>query len=369
VRKRWRYFNHAGISPLNTRAGEALKRCVDAWADDCIMGADWFGRIGDVRASAAALINGDADEIALLKNTAEGISAVAFGLDWQPGDRVVVNESEYPANRYPWLELERRFGVEVVTVAERDDDHGQRHVPTDALLDALDDDRVKLLSVSHVQWSTGQLTDLAPLGAACRKRGILFGVDAIQSLGVVPIDVRAAHADFLWAGCHKWQLGPTGVGVFWCRRDVMDRVRPNSVGAFTVANPLDWDTIDLTYADDAKRFECGTPNLPGLMVLRENHALLREVGVANIFDHVRQLGDRFAAALEGSRWQRVSPNSAPSQILTFTHPDADLDALVVELREKQKIELAVRSGRLRFSPHLHNTAEEVDAVAELLVQR
>ncbi|MEM8873426.1 MAG: aminotransferase class V-fold PLP-dependent enzyme [Planctomycetota bacterium] len=367
VRKKWRYFNHAGVSPMNTRGGDVLKHWVDAWQDDCIMGGDWFGKIPELCGTTGRLINGDPMQVALLKNTAEGISTVAFGLDWQRGDRIVINQSEYPANQYPWLALEERFGVEVVKVPEvANDDGSNRHVPTEAILAALDDDRVKLCSVSHVQWSTGQRMDLPAIGGVCRKRGILFGVDAIQSLGVMPVDVEAAQCDFLWAGCHKWQLGPMGVGVFWCRREVMDRVRPLSLGAFSVKDPFDWGTIDLTFENDARRYACGTPNLSGFLVLLENHKLLHEIGIEPIYEHVTQLGDQFAAALRDTQWVRVSPPAARSQILTFTHPEADLDALLVKLREEHHVELAVRSGRLRFSPHLHNTAQEVDQVAAIL---
>ncbi|MEL7238620.1 MAG: aminotransferase class V-fold PLP-dependent enzyme, partial [Planctomycetota bacterium] len=189
------YFNHAGISPIAKPVGDAVRDFLHHFERHAFVGFDFPHPIERLRRTFASVIGASPDEIALLHNTGEAISQVAFGLDWQPGDRIVTTGAEYPANLYPWMAVRDRFGVELVQVPEEITTGGRAVVSHEALLAEIAKPGTKLLAVSHVQWGSGQRMDLERLGRACREHGVLFSVDAIQSVGVLPIDVEASHID------------------------------------------------------------------------------------------------------------------------------------------------------------------------------
>ena len=198
------------------------------------------------------MMNAHRDEIDFIKNTSEGVATVAAGIAWNAGDRIVTTNVEYPANMYPWMDLARRFGAELVTVPEIDNPDGSRVVALDALLAAADHPRTRLLALSHVEYASGQRHDLAAIGSFCRSRGILFCVDAIQSMGVLPLDVGAMNIDYLSADGHKWLLGPEGAGVFFCRRELLGKTRPLAIGWMNVINDQDYGHYDITHKEDAR---------------------------------------------------------------------------------------------------------------------
>lgn len=229
---------------------------VQQWADDVATNGDvhmeaWFQEIELVRHSAAWLLGADPKEIAFLKSTSDGIALVAEGFPWRPGDNLVLPEGEYPANVYPWLHLEEK-GVRVKTVPCRDTRVAIEDVA--AAIDAA----TRLLSVSFVQFATGFRSDLTALGNLCQARQIDFCVDAIQGLGVFPIDVRAMHIDYLSANSHKWLISPQGASIFYINQAKLDKIRPNSVGWKSVADPHSYSRLDYRLKDDASRFESGT---------------------------------------------------------------------------------------------------------------
>ena len=363
VLRHWQYFNHAGVAPLSRVGAETVSDWAKSWSEEAILGRDWFSVIRDVRQSAAELIGGTAGEVALLKNTSEGISTVARGIDWRRGARIVTTAAEYPSNLYPWMDAADRRGLELVKVPETTGDDGAVRVSVDEIIAEAGRGDTQMVAVSHVQWSSGQRLDLKRIGDFCHANGILFGVDAIQSVGVRPIDVEACHVDYLWAGCHKWQLGPLGCGLFYCSERVRDATRPGLLGWHSVADPFDWDTIDLTLAEDAARYECGSPNIPGLLLLRENHKLLLGLGTDTIAGHTATLTDRLVDGLRERGWQVLSPRGEgeTSTIVTFTG-DRDGEELVSSLRKDKKTELAIRSGRVRVSPHVYNTPGQIDVL-------
>jgi selenocysteine lyase/cysteine desulfurase len=268
------FFNHAGVSPLPRRGGDALRAFADQYERRAYLDSGFYRQVEDLRKSAARMIGASAEEVAFVKNTSEGIATVAAGIDWRAGDRIVTTAVEYPANMYPWMDVARRFNVELVTVPEEARPDGSRAVPLEKVIEAADHWRTRLVALSHVEYASGQRHDLATLGRFCRDRQILFCVDAIQSMGVLPIDVRAMNIDFLSADGHKWLLGPEGAGVFFCRRELLPTLRPLSVGWMNVVNDQDYGNYDLTLKPDARRFECGTHNIPGLLALKASLELL-----------------------------------------------------------------------------------------------
>src|SRR5262249_13201122 len=229
--------------------------------------------------------NGAPEDIAILKNTSEGIATVALGIDWKPGDQIVVFEEEFPSNQYPWRRLEAR-GVKLKWLA-----------PTDPLekIEAAVKGSL-LLAISFVQYLSGFRANLAEIGEICRRHGAIFFVDAIQGLGVFPIDVRAAHIDAFSSDGHKWLCGPEGCGVLYISRELQDRVYPVEFGWMNVSSAGDYGARDLTLRQDAGRYECGTLNTIGCYGLRAAIELLLEIGVERIGPAVQALGDRIDAA-------------------------------------------------------------------------
>jgi cysteine desulfurase/selenocysteine lyase len=367
VLSRCTFFNHAGVCPLPKVAADALRAYAAQAESSAYLGALWYHDLEKLRQESAALINAHRDEIAFVKNTSEGLSIVAHGIDWQWGDVIVTAGVEYPANVYPWMDLVQNRAVKLAMVDEVDDG-GVRRVPTEKILEAASDPRTRLVSLSHVQFASGQRMDIAAVGKFCRERGILFCVDAIQTLGILPVDVRAMNIDYLSADGHKWLLGPEGAGFFFCRRELLEHTRPLMLGWMNVINAQDYGSYDFTLKPDAGRFECGTYNIPGLLSLRASLQLLRSVGTDSISLRLKTLGDRLIAGVTAKGYHVLSPrtNDEWSGSVSFTSSTHDHATIVSTLRKTHRVEIALRERRLRASPHFYNTEVQVDHLVELL---
>lgn len=365
---RWAFFNHAGVTPLPRRSAAAIVKYAGQATEDAYLEGGWYRQIEELRGTAAQLINAAPAEIAMVKNTSEGLSIVAGGIDWHEGDRIVTTAIEYPSNVYPWIDLQQRKGVELIRVEEMESAGGVRQVPLERILAAADHPRTRMISLSHVEYGSGQRHDLAAVGRFCRARDIRFCVDAIQSMGVLPIDVQAMHIDYLSADGHKWMLGPEGAGIFFCRKDLIAQTHPLLIGWNSVARAQDYDHIDFTLRDDAARFECGTHNVPGLLGLKASIDLIAAVGVDQIWQRVRALTDELAGGLAQRGFVVGSPRSEgqASGIVSFTRPGLDVAAVARKLKKRHRTELAVRAGRLRCSPHFYNTSGQIRQLLDLL---
>lgn len=368
ILRKWDFFNHAGVAPLPRVVTDALRAYADESETDSYLTGTWYKDLERLRQVSAAMINAQGDEIALVKNTSEGIGIVAHGIALGPGDRVVTTAVEYPANIYPWMQQARTRGCEVVMVGERSGPTGHRHVPLDEILEAASHPRTRVVTLSHVEFASGQRHDLVPVGEFCRGRGILFCVDAIQSMGVLPVDVRAMKIDFLSADGHKWLLGPEGAGIFYCRRELIETTEPLTVGWMNVINDQDYGNYDLTLKSDARRFECGTYNVPGFLGLKAAVELLGELGVEAVSARIRELTDHLVGRLTDKGYTVVSPrgDSQWSGIVSFVSPAHDQKQIVTTLRKQHHVEIALREGRLRCSPHFYNTQQQLDRLVELL---
>lgn len=357
VRERLTYLNHAGVAPLCRRAAEAMK----ALAEDVLnFGSlhygQWMEAYQGVREAAARLIHAEAGEIALVKNTSEGIATIALGLDWRAGDKVVAFREEFPANYYPWKRLEQR-GVRVEWLSVTD--------PLERVDAACRGAR--LLALSFVQFLSGRRADVEAVGETCARHGAIFMVDAIQGLGAFPLDVRKARIHALAADGHKWLLGPEGCGVLYVRRDLQDAVFPVEFGWTNVAHYEDYASRDMTLRPDAGRYECGTLNTIGCFGLRAAIEFLLEVGVERIAPAVQALGDRVAEGVCARGYEllgeRTRANGAG--IVSFRKPGVEAAAIVRRLKERGII-AAPRAGWVRVSPHFYNSPEQIDALlAEL----
>jgi selenocysteine lyase/cysteine desulfurase len=368
VLKKWDFFNHAGVAPLPHVAAEAMRAYALQAENDAYIDTGWYQNIERLRVASAKLINAHRDEIAFIKNTSEGISIVARGLEWQAGDVIVTTAVEYPTNIYPWMDVCRSHGTKLVMVGEDSDPDGRRTVPADKILQAASDKRCKVVALSHVEYASGQRHDLLRIGKFCRETGKIFCVDAIQTLGVIPVDVQAMCIDFLSADGHKWLLGPEGAGIFYCRRELIERTRPLMLGWMNVVDAQNFGQYNFKLKADAGRFECGSYNVPGLLGFKASLELLASLGTDNVANRLHTLTERLILRLMDRGYAIISPRRVGqwSGIVSFASPMHDHEPIWRMLRKEKRIEIALREGRLRVSPHFYNTEEQIDRLVATL---
>jgi selenocysteine lyase/cysteine desulfurase len=357
------HLNHAGVSPISSRVVEAMGHFLDLSARTGILHyAEMEARAEDARAKFARLVGASVEEIAFIKNTSEGLARVANGLPWKTGDRIVTTNLEYPSNVYPWWHLARR-GVDTLLVPHRD---GRIHVED---IEAALAPPTRLLAISSVEFGNGFRNDLETLGRMCRARGVWFCLDAIQSLGVLDLDVERCAIDFLAADAHKWLLCVEGIGGLYVSRRVMATLDPVNVGWKSVVNRSDYFNYDLRFPDSALKYEEGSLNLCALWGLDAALGLILEVGVPAIERRVMTLLDRLAAGL-AQRGDRMTSSLAPAErsgILCFRSREGgeDAKALVARLRRAGFITVE-RAGSVRVSPHFYNDEDEIDRFLKAL---
>jgi cysteine desulfurase / selenocysteine lyase len=365
IASRLAYFDHAAVAPLPAIAREAVRRWLDqACEQGDTVWATWARRMEEVRATAARLIHAQPAELALVPNTTSGISLVAEGFPWLPGDNVVTLANEFPSNQYPWMNLAAR-GVET------------RRVPVEKgivdldRLEAACDGRTRIVSVSWVGYATGWRIDVREVAALCRRRGCLFFLDAIQGLGVFPLDVADSGVDFLAADGHKWLLGPEGAGLLYVRREHLDLLRPIGVGWNSVAQGTDYTLIDLNLRPDAARYEGGSQNMIGFTGLGASLDLLASLGVgpqsSPVADPVLEITDYACQRLQELGATLLAPRLAAhrSGIVTFQLPGRDANDIRRRL-EAAGVIVRCRAGGVRISPHGYNTTAEIDLMLDEL---
>lgn len=332
--------------------------------DVCQFGAlhydHWENAVAAARLNAAGLINAETEEIAFVKNTSEGISFFALGLEWRKGDEVVSIEGEFPANVYAWKSLERQ-GVRVRLVAQP-----KGEVSLDAIERAMSR-RTKVVAVSFVQFLSGYRLDLAALGRLCADRKALLFVDGIQGFGAFPVDVKAAGIAGLAADAHKWLLGPEGCGILFVRRDVLDRLTPRTFGWTSVEGWQEFSARELVWRKDAGRFEGGAPNRAGIYGIHAAIGLLREAGIDRIAARVLDLTDRLRGGLVQMGYEIYGPakRDSCSGIVSFAPRHSSAEDVRQRL-ERERVIVSARHGRVRISPHFYNCEAEIDRVLELL---
>ena len=351
------YLNHAAVAPLVKQAADAMA----GWARDaCDFGSfhydRWLEAYEGLRIATGRLIHASPREIAIVKNTSEGIATIALGLDWRSGDKVVAFHEEFPANYYPWKRLEER-GVMVEWLSITDQ------------LDKIDRAcrGARLLAISFVNYLNGYRVDLDSIGEICHRRGCLFFVDAIQGLGAFPLDVERARIHALAADGHKWLLGPEGCGVLYVRRDFQDQVEPVEFGWTNVAAYADYASRDMTLRGDAGRYECGTLNTIGIFGLRAAIEFLNDAGIDRIAPEVLARADQIANGVEARGYEVMGPRTpaTSSGIVSFRREGTDARVLVKHFRENGVI-AAPRQGWVRTSPHFYIAPEEIERMLALL---
>ncbi|MGD9721603.1 MAG: aminotransferase class V-fold PLP-dependent enzyme [Pirellulales bacterium] len=355
IARRWAYFDHAAVAPLPERT----RRTIADWLAQAAEQGDtqwpaWSKGVEECRRRAARLINADTAEIALVHSTTEGLTLVAEGYPWRAGDNVVTLENEFPSNQYPWLNLASR-GVETRRVAAPDG-----RLALDRIAAACDA-RTRILSVSWVGYVSGWRADLDAQVALARDKKLLLCVDAIQGLGVFPLDVQATPIDFLAADGHKWLLGPEGAGLFYTRREHLDLLRPIGVGWHSVAHASDYSRIELALKPSAARYEGGTQNMVGFLGLGASLELLLELGTAAIGERILEVTDLVCRRLSeaGATLVTRREGSHRSGIVSFELPGRE----ALEVKQHclaAGVVLSARGGKLRLAAHAYNNADDVE---------
>ena len=359
------YLNHAGTGPLPARTVRALHE----W--DCIRAEPWrntakeqFGVLARSRELCAHMIGAVPDEIAMTVNTSYGINVAAASIPLKAGDVVVTPDREFPANVYPWMALAQRRGITYRRVA-----CVNGLADEDALIRALDEPDVKILSVSWVSFETGLKLDLARLGAACRDRGIYFVVDAIQGIGAAPIDVHACHIDFLACGGQKWLLSPWGTGFLYVRRELVRELVPHTVSWMAVKNAEDFTKLcdyELNWFDDARRFELITLPYQEFAGFNASLELFESVGWERVHTLVEE---RASQIVEWAQRQRdvtlVTPadRARRSGVIAIRPRDA---AAISSRLFAAKVPHALREGMIRLAPHFYTAPDEIERALRVL---
>jgi cysteine desulfurase/selenocysteine lyase len=356
------YLNHAAVAPWPKRTADAVCEFArENFQSGAAHYPHWLEIEAQTRQLLARLINApSSDDIALLKNTSEGLSLIAYGLDWQAGDNVVISDEEFPSNRVVWQSL-APLGVEVREVNLQQSDN-----PEQALLAACDA-RTRLLSISSVQYASGLRMDLNTLGQYCHQHAILFCIDAIQSLGALDFDVQACHADFVVADGHKWMLGPEGVALFYVRAAIRPNLKLHEYGWHMLEHAGDYQRKQWQVTTTARRFECGSPNMLGIHALHASLSLQLEIGLpqiqADLIERSCYLIELIHDAPELQLLSRDAPDRI-SGIISFRHHTTPPDVLHKTLMEAGVI-CAARGAGVRYSPHFYTPLAQLAQAVKL----
>ncbi|MBF0170350.1 MAG: aminotransferase class V-fold PLP-dependent enzyme [Nitrospinae bacterium] len=358
------FLNAASMTPMPEPTAEAIARFGEGAARSAYLNMpQWMATVAETRRQSAALIGCAPEEVAFIRNTAEGGSKVAGGFRWRAGDEVIVNDLEFPSNVYPWLNLERTRGVKVVTVQSV----GGR-VPV-ASIEAALTPKTRMVAISSVQFTTGFRADLPALAELLRGKGVRLFVDAIQSLGLVPMEAKEWGIDYLACGGHKWLCATEGIGLLYCAKERMEELDLVTAGWHTVADELNFTKIDFTLKPDAQRFEEGTPNLVGIHALNASLSLVMERGVERNFAHVLSLTDRLIDGLRAKGYDIVSPienDGERSGIVIFAPRDRAALAPLARRLEEANVMVIPRGIGIRVSPHFYNTTEDVEKMLGMM---
>ena len=361
ITRNYNFQNHAAVAPLCRAAIDAAKKYLDQAGGTAYLEGNHYRHAESVRGQIARLINAHSDEICFTKNTSEGLSFVANGLNWNTRDNIVTTNVEFPANVYCWQALRKR-GVELRIVLEE-----EGRLPLQSIFDAIDG-RTRLVAISSIQFVSGYQVDLRALGEFCQSHGVFLCVDGIQSVGAFPIDLDEMKVDFLSADGHKWLCGPEGAGFLFVRKDVQGLLTPTVIGWMSMKNATNFDHPKFAFRDSARRYESGVYNLAGIYALGGALDLISQIGVEQISSRLLELTDMLVTGVKSKGYRLFSPRNPgeASAIVSFISDVHDHAKIQKHLQEEHRLIISVRGGRLRSSPHMYNSKEEIQQLIDLL---
>lgn len=360
ILSRRNYLNSCSLGALSRRAEARLDTFREEWHTH---GASawyetWMGRLAELRGRVAGMLGGETREVALAASVSAALTTIASAVDYRKRPKVVVADLDFPTLAYQWM---ARPDVEVVRVPS---DDGVTIDPA-RWAEAVDD-RTAILATSHVFYATGAIQDLQALSDIARRAGAVFLVDAYQGVGQVPVNPREAGADILITGPLKWLMGGPGLAYAWVRDELVEELRPTVTGWFATDRQFDFDIERLTYKDDARRFELGTPALHTVHTALGGQEIVDEIGVPAIRERNRALTDRLVDGVRAAGFRlRIADDPAARSAIVMVAVD-DPKGAVAHL-DRAGIITDARPGHVRLSPHFYNTEDEIDAaVAELV---
>jgi len=356
------YINSCSQGALSDSVRAAYDRYLADWDEHGAPWEYWVEQLEAVRGSISRLVNADEDEIAVTTSVSAGVSALASGLRFGDGrDKVVVSDFEFPTIGQIW-HAQERLGVRV------------EHVPAEAggtipleRFEAAIDEQTALVAVTNVCFRNGSRLDVEAVTRLAHERGALVLVDAYQTVGSLPVDVRAIGCDFLVAGVLKYLLGSAGLGFLYCRRELVQGIEPTATGWFADRDIFEMDIHDYSPAPTARRFEAGTPPIPPIYAGIAGIELMQEIGIAETEAHVRELNAILHDGLEELGAKAVTPRVREQSGALVCVASKDVNALVAGLAA-EGIVTSSRDDNLRISAHCYNTAEDVATVLGALAR-
>jgi cysteine desulfurase/selenocysteine lyase len=352
------YLNHAATGPFSQRVLDVMQEYFRTRSEDNIDDYPSFVQITEeTKDLLATALNTDKGRIAFADNTTNGLNLLAQGLHWDAGDELILNDLEFPANIYPFMNLEKK-GVKIVIVKSRDG-----IVSAEDIIEKFNS-KTKLVSVSMVQFLTGYRIDLEKLGEACKAKGIILSVDAIQGLGALKLDVNKCNIDFVSCGTQKWMLGMQGLSFIYIDEKLQQKIDPVYVGWLGVNDG--WDLLDynLSLKDNAERFQPGSLNSAGIYALNASLKLFRDFGVDKVEEQVISNSRLLISELQKigiTPFLSEINHKYLSGIVSFKHAEA---YSILEVLKNKKIELAVREGIVRISPHFYNNESDIGGLID-----
>lgn len=352
------YFNHASTAPINTKVKERIEEFIKERSEDGVDDYWAFKAVADeTKEMIGGMINCDADRIAFLDNTTNGIIWLTLGIDWKSGDRIILNDVEFPANVYPFLQLKDK-GVEVDFIKSKNG-----IVTAEEVVDTIKPE-TKLISISFVQFLSGYRVNLKKIGKVCKEKGITFSVDAIQGLGAVRLDVEKFNIDFLSSGTQKWLLGLQGLAFIYVRKEFQDKMKSAPIGWLAVKDA--WNLLDfnINTKETAERFQPGTLNNLGIYAFNSSMKLFNEFGFYEIEQQILSNSRYFINELAEIGYESPLlslPEQNLSGIVSFRSENAKK---IFDHLSQKKIICSLREGYIRFAPHFYNTKQEINTVID-----
>lgn len=354
------YFNHASTAPISNKVKERIEEFIRERSEDALDDYWAFKSVADeTKNIIGEMINCSGDRTAFLDNTTNGIIWLAQGIDWNAGDRIILNDVEFPANVYPFLQLKEK-GVEVDIIKSTNG-----IVTAEEIIKTIHP-KTKLISISYVQFLSGYRIDLEKIGKICKEKGIIFSVDAIQGLGAIRLDVEKFNIDFLANGTQKWLLGLQGLAFIYVRKELQDKMKSAPIGWLAVKDAWNLLDFDLTTKETAERFQPGTLNNLGIYAFNSSMKLFKEFGFNEIENQVISNSKYFIKELEkiGYKSPLLSlPEKHLSGIASFKSEYAQK---IFDILSQKKIVCSLREGYIRFAPHFYNTKQEIDLVVDTM---
>jgi selenocysteine lyase/cysteine desulfurase len=345
------YVNSCSQGALSDAVRDSYAAYLRDWEEQGAPWEYWVEREEAARAAFAGLVGAEPDEVAVTGSLSAGVSALASGLRYARRSKIVTTELEFPTVGQIWHAQESR-GARVV------------HVPLDQFEQAIDEDTA-VVSITHVSYRTGEMIDVKEVVRLAHERGALVLLDAYQSAGSVPLDVKKLGVDFLAAGTVKYLLGSAGLGFFYCRREVLEKAWPTATGWFADEDIFAMDIHDYSPATSARRFQAGTPPIPSIYAGIAGLELMESIGIEETREHVLALNERLIAGVDELGGTVVTPRKRKRHGALICVKATDVDALVAALG-RFGVVTSSRDGNVRISPHAYNSVEDIDLVLEAL---